>query len=98
MRFVFLGLSITSARAGSHTAIYRGLLRALATRGHDVLFLERDLPMHARHRDLPAPLSCRTELYRGIDELRRASPARCRRPTWWWWDRPCPTARRWASG
>jgi spore maturation protein CgeB len=31
-------------------------VRALASRGHDVLFLERDVPWYAAHRDLPAPV------------------------------------------
>ena len=41
---VFLGLSITSSWGNWHATTYRGLLRALAARGHRLLFLEREDP------------------------------------------------------
>ncbi|WP_438039031.1 CgeB family protein [Sorangium sp. So ce128] len=68
--FVFLGLSITSSWGNGHATTYRGLLRRLAQRGHSVLFLERDLSFYAENRDLPSPPYGRTELYRGLDDLR----------------------------
>jgi spore maturation protein CgeB len=49
---------------------YRGLLRALARRGHAVTFLERDVPWYADNRDLPRPPFCRAFLYADLDELR----------------------------
>ncbi|APR80486.1 Hypothetical protein A7982_05833 [Minicystis rosea] len=67
--YVFLGLSITSAWGNGHATTYRGMLKALAARGHRVLFLERDVPYYEANRDLPAPPYCRTELYRSFDEL-----------------------------
>jgi spore maturation protein CgeB len=70
MRFVFLGLSITSSWGNGHATNYRGLVRALTDRGHDVLFLERDVPWYAAQRDLPDPPWGRTELYTSADELR----------------------------
>ena len=42
LRIVILGLSITSSWGNGHATTYRGLVRELARRGHDVLFLERD--------------------------------------------------------
>lgn len=68
-RFVFLGLSITSSWGNGHATTYRGLLRQLAARGHEVTFLERDLPYYAANRDLPAPPYARTSLYSSIEEL-----------------------------
>ena len=44
-------------------------MRELTAQGHDVLFLERDVPWYAAQRDLPNPPYGRTELYRS---LRRA--------------------------
>ncbi len=44
MRIVFVGLSITSSWGNGHATNYRGLARALHDRGHDVTFLERDVP------------------------------------------------------
>jgi len=70
LRIVLLGLSITSSWGNGHATNYRGLVRALAERGHDVLFLERDRPWYAAHRDLPEPPWGRTELYGSVEELR----------------------------
>jgi spore maturation protein CgeB len=69
MRIVFLGLSITSSWGNGHATNYRALVAALVSRGHDVLFLERDVPWYAAQRDLPAPPWGRTVLYRSLDEL-----------------------------
>jgi spore maturation protein CgeB len=69
-KMVFLGLSITSSWGNGHATTYRALLRALADRGHEVLFLERDLPWYADNRDLPCPPFGRTALYQSLDELR----------------------------
>jgi spore maturation protein CgeB len=70
MRIVVLGLSITSSWGNGHATNFRGLVRALTTQGHDVLFLERDVPWYAENRDLPAPPYGRTELYQSVDDLR----------------------------
>jgi spore maturation protein CgeB len=59
---VFLGLSITSSWGNGHATTYRALLRALAERGHEVTFLERDLDFYAANRDLPEPPFARTIL------------------------------------
>ena len=69
-RFVFLGLSITSSWGNGHATTYRALIRELSSRGHDVLFLERDVPWYAGNRDIPNPTFCRTELYRSTDECK----------------------------
>jgi spore maturation protein CgeB len=45
-------------------------VRELARRGHEVLFLERDVPWYADNRDLPRPPFGRTELYASLDDLR----------------------------
>ena len=67
--YVFLGLSITSAWGNGHATTYRALLKALAARGHRVLFLERDVPYYAASRDLPDPPFCRAELYASFEDL-----------------------------
>ncbi|MBX3221469.1 MAG: glycosyltransferase [Labilithrix sp.] len=55
MRLVVFGLSVTSARDNAHATFWRGVLRALAADGHEVVFFERDTPFFAGHRDLVAP-------------------------------------------
>jgi spore maturation protein CgeB len=67
---VILGLSITSSWGNGHATTYRALVRGLVERGHRVLFLERDAPWYAAHRDLPEPPYGRTVLYRDLAELR----------------------------
>jgi spore maturation protein CgeB len=69
MRIVILGLSITSSWGNGHATTWRALVRELAARGHDLLFLERDQPWYAAHRDLPAPPFCRTALYGSLEQL-----------------------------
>ena len=69
MRIVIIGLTITSSWGNGHATTFRGLVRGLARRGHSVLFLERDKPWYAEHRDLPAPPYGETELYAGLEEL-----------------------------
>lgn len=70
LRIVILGLSITSSWGNGHATTYRGLVRELVARGHDLLFLERDQPWYAQHRDLPRPPCGRTELYQDLSDLR----------------------------
>ncbi|MCO5171378.1 MAG: glycosyltransferase [Planctomycetes bacterium] len=70
MRFVFLGLSITSSWGNGHATTYRGLVRELTRLGHEVLFLERDAPWYADNRDLPAPPWGTTRLYADLAALR----------------------------
>lgn len=58
MKLVFLGLSITSSWGNGHATTYRGLCRALAARGHRVVFYEWDAPWYGgAQRDLP-PEAC----------------------------------------
>jgi spore maturation protein CgeB len=44
-------------------------VRALGARGHEVLFLERDVPWYAAHSDLYTLPSARIELYSSLQEL-----------------------------
>jgi spore maturation protein CgeB len=69
-RIVILGLTITSSWGNGHATTFRGLVRELARRRHDVLFLERDAPWYASNRDLPEPPYGRTALYGSAAELR----------------------------
>jgi spore maturation protein CgeB len=70
MQIVILGLSITSSWGNGHAVTFRSLVRGLAERGHEVLFLERDVPWYAEHRDLPKPSFGRTALYSTTSELK----------------------------
>lgn len=71
LRIVILGLSITSSWGNGHSTTYRSLIKALTSRGHTVLFLERDVPWYAENRDLPNPPYGRTCLYSDLSSLKK---------------------------
>jgi spore maturation protein CgeB len=71
MKLVVLGLSLSSSWGNGHATTFRGLLEEFAGRGHDILFLERDVPWYASQRDLADPDYCRLELYSDVQDLER---------------------------
>ncbi|MVA38036.1 glycosyltransferase [Agrobacterium vitis] len=66
---VFLGLSLSSSWGNGHATTYRALIRGLKANGVRVLFLERDVPWYATHRDLPDPDFCDLAYYSEIDAM-----------------------------
>jgi spore maturation protein CgeB len=52
MKIVIFGLAVSSSWGNGHATLWRGLCKALSRRGHRVVFLERDVPYYASHRDL----------------------------------------------
>ncbi|NDU99788.1 CgeB family protein [Pseudoroseicyclus tamaricis] len=69
LTIVILGLTVSSSWGNGHATTYRALLEGLAAEGHEVLFLERDRPWYASHRDLPEPQGWRFALYDSVAEL-----------------------------
>ncbi|HEY8570948.1 CgeB family protein [Phenylobacterium sp.] len=70
MKLVVLGLSLSSSWGNGHATTYRALLRAFAERGHEILFLERDVPWYGgAHRDLARPDFCDLRLYADLGAL-----------------------------
>jgi spore maturation protein CgeB len=63
MRIAFFGSSLVSAYWNGAATYYRGLLRALADRGHDITFYEPDAFERQRHRDIDDPDWCRVVVY-----------------------------------
>jgi spore maturation protein CgeB len=51
MKIVVFGLTISSSWGNGHATLWRGLARALAKRGHRVVFFEQDVPYYASNRD-----------------------------------------------
>jgi spore maturation protein CgeB len=70
LEIVVLGLSLSSSWGNGHATTYRALLKALHQRGHNILFLERDVPWYATHRDLVNPPYARLAFYQDLTELR----------------------------
>src|SRR4051812_17513465 len=63
MKIVIFGLTISSSWGNGHATTWRGLLRELIGRGHDVVFFERDVPYYSAHRDMRELAGGRLELY-----------------------------------
>lgn len=75
MKLVVFGLSVSSSWGNGHATLWRGLGRALARRGHRVLFFERDVPYYAAHRDLTDVPGIDLRLYADWDGVRGAARA-----------------------
>ncbi len=63
MKIVIYGLTITSSWGNGHATTYRALCKALAARGHVIVFIEKDVEWYRCNRDLPSPEYCRVYLY-----------------------------------
>lgn len=70
MKFVIIGLSVTSSWGNGHATTYRALLKELKNLGHNILFLEKDVPYYAENRDMPSPDFCELGLYKTEEELK----------------------------
>jgi len=70
MKIVICGLSITSSWGNGHATTYRGLVREMALRGHEILFLEREKSWFTENRDLDSLPHARVALYRSVEELK----------------------------
>ncbi|HZZ83491.1 MAG TPA: glycosyltransferase [Anaeromyxobacteraceae bacterium] len=73
MRLVVFGLTISSSWGNGHATLWRGLVRALARRGHRVVFFERDVPYYAAHRDDAGLPEGTLRLYTSWATARRAA-------------------------
>ena len=63
MKIVIFGLTVSSSWGNGHATLWRGLIRSLSRRGHDVVFFERDVPFSALNRDLAALPGAELVLY-----------------------------------
>ncbi|HUF66971.1 MAG TPA: glycosyltransferase [Gemmatimonadaceae bacterium] len=64
----FFGSSLVSAYWNGAATYYRGIVRALAQRGHRVTFYEPDAFGRQQHRDIPDPGWATVVVYRGDDD------------------------------
>jgi spore maturation protein CgeB len=75
MKIVVFGLTISSSWGNGHATLWRGLCRALAQRGHQVTFFERDVPYYSDNRDLFEVPGGQLVLYGSWDAIRRRAKA-----------------------
>lgn len=71
MKIVIYGLAITSSWGNGHATTYRSLCKALALRGHQIHFVEKNLEWFRHNRDLPHPEFCTVHLYADWNESAR---------------------------
>ncbi len=69
MKLVVFGLSVSSSWGNGHATLWRGLIRALAALGHQVVFYERDVPYYAGTRDLTELPNSELKLYGSWDDI-----------------------------
>ena len=70
MKIVVFGLTVSSSWGNGHATLWRGLCRALARRGHRIVFFERDVPYYREHRDLTALPGGDLVLYAAFSDIR----------------------------
>jgi spore maturation protein CgeB len=63
MKIVIFGLTVSSSWGNGHATLWRGLINALASLGHDVTFFERNTEFYAENRDLCSLKDARLALY-----------------------------------
>ncbi len=73
MNIAFFGSSLVSAYWNGAATYYRGMIRALAERGHHVTFYESDAYERQKHRDIPDPDWAKVVVYshQGTDDVQR---------------------------
>ena len=78
MRIAFFGSSLVSAYWNGAATYYRGILRALAARGHEITFYEPDAFERQQHRDIEPPDWARVVVYAADADGLRAGARRRR--------------------
>lgn len=68
MKIAFYGSSLLSSYWNGAATYYRGILHALARRGHDITFYEPDAFDRQQHRDIDPPEWCRSVVYPATEE------------------------------
>lgn len=68
LRIAFFGSSLVSAYWNGAATYYRGIIRALALKGHRITFFEPDIYDRQAHRDIADPPWARIVVYNGHDE------------------------------
>jgi spore maturation protein CgeB len=71
LKITIFGLTLSSSWGNGHATPYRAIIRALARKGHRVVFYEKDVDYYARRRDFSQWPHCDLVLYRRWEDVRR---------------------------
>src|SRR4051812_23661315 len=70
MKIVIFGLTITSSWGNGHATLWRGVCKALAKQGHEIVFFERDVSYYAGARDFYELPGIQIDLYADWEAVR----------------------------
>ena len=68
MKIAFYGSSLLSSYWNGAATYYRGILHAMAKRGHEITFYEPDAFDRQQHRDIEPPAWCRSVVYAATED------------------------------
>ncbi|KHL26135.1 hypothetical protein PK98_06365 [Croceibacterium mercuriale] len=68
MKIAFYGSSLLSSYWNGAATYYRGILHAMAKRGHEITFYEPDAFDRQQHRDIDPPEWCRSVVYAATED------------------------------
>lgn len=75
MKITIFGLTLSSSWGNGHATPYRAIIRALARRGHQVTFFEKDVEYYYWRRDLKDCDYCKLVLYPDWESVRQRAMA-----------------------
>jgi len=78
MKLVIFGLTMSSSWGNGHATLWRALARALARKGHKVVFFEKDVPYYASNRDMTEAAWLDLVLYGSWENIRKRAEAELR--------------------
>src|SRR3989337_3690673 len=78
MKLVIFGLTMSSSWCNGHATLWRALARALARKGHKVVFFEEDVPYYASNRDMTEAAWLDLVLYGSWENIRKRAEAELR--------------------
>ena len=78
MNIAFFGSSLLSSYWNGAATYYRGIIRALTTRGHDITFYEPDAYDRQKYRDIEPPTWAKSVVYQPTEECALAEIEKAR--------------------
>ena len=75
MKIVLFGLTVSSSWGNGHATLWRGMFHALAQRGCQIVFFEKDVPYYAATRDLFEIEDGKLIFYRQWEDVRDRAAA-----------------------
>src|SRR4030095_707382 len=78
MKIAFFGSSLLSSYCNGAATYYRGIIRALTSRGHDITFYEPDAYDRQKYRDIEPPSWAKCVVHQPTEECALAEIEKAR--------------------